>query len=53
MFAQKCKSYGNPIEQDISETKLFDAYKNPFPTNTIPKRSQGLKASKEKQKITK
>lgn len=30
MFAQKCKSCGNPIELNISETKLFDAYKNHF-----------------------
>ncbi len=39
MFTQKCKSYGNPIELNISETKLFDTYKNPFPTKTIPNRS--------------
>ncbi len=53
MFAQKWKSYGNPIELNISQTKSFDAYKNPFPANTIPRRSQGSKASKDKQKITK
>jgi hypothetical protein len=29
---------------------LFDVYKNPFLANTIPKRPQGSKASKEKQK---
>jgi hypothetical protein len=51
MFAQKCKSYGNPIELDISETKLFDPYKNPFIANTIPKRSQGSKASRKNKKL--